>query len=182
MASVSRQGLFNAMDRVEFTLCKRCNRMVELPSIELFFRGISRLGNGLFWYSLMVLIALFDSSQGLYVAIHMIVVGILCLTIYKLLKNNMIRERPCITWKQIKQGTVALDVYSFPSGHTLHAVAFTTILLSYYPTLAWLVIPFTVLTMLSRIVLGLHYPSDVLIGAFIGGLIAYLSLLMPMAI
>ena len=71
---------------------------------------------------------------------------------------------------------VHLDRYSFPSGHPLHAVSFSILLVSYYPGLAWLVIPFVVLVALSRLVLGLHYISDVLAGGLIGALLATASL------
>jgi undecaprenyl-diphosphatase len=65
--------------------------------------------------------------------------------------------------------TVApLDKFSFPSGHTLHAVAFTTLAWHYHPLLGMALMPFTCVVALSRIVLGLHYPSDVLAGALIG--------------
>jgi len=58
--------------------------------------------------------------------------------------------------------TAKANRYSFPSGHTLHAIA-------------WMVMPFTFLVALSRVVLGLHYPSDVLAGALIGFSLAWLS-------
>jgi undecaprenyl-diphosphatase len=61
-----------------------------------------------------------------------------------------------------------LDRFSFPSGHTLHAVSFSTVALFYYPQLGWLLVPFTLLVAASRIVLGLHYPSDVLVASVIG--------------
>jgi len=70
----------------------------------------------------------------------------------------------------------ALDTFSFPSGHTLHAVAFTLVTLAYWPWLASLLVPFTLLTAASRVVLGLHYPSDVLAGALIGASVALASL------
>jgi undecaprenyl-diphosphatase len=71
-----------------------------------------------------------------------------------------------------------LDKFSFPSGHTLHAVVFSTVVLSYYPALSIVVLPFTVMVGLSRVVLGLHYPSDVLAGALIGAAIATVSFLL----
>jgi len=75
----------------------------------------------------------------------------------------------------VRAGAEPLDAFSFPSGHTLHAAAFSIIAISYYPALAWLLIPFSVLVALSRVVLGLHYPSDVLAGAALGAIIARVS-------
>jgi undecaprenyl-diphosphatase len=58
-----------------------------------------------------------------------------------------------------------LDRYSFPSGPTLHAVAFIVIACSYIPWLAVLLVPFAAAVALSRVVLGLQYPSDVATGS-----------------
>jgi undecaprenyl-diphosphatase len=71
-----------------------------------------------------------------------------------------------------------LDHYSFPSGHTLHAVSFTVVALNYYPRLALLLVPFTLLVASSRVALGLHYPSDVLAAAGMGLALAYAGILL----
>jgi undecaprenyl-diphosphatase len=69
-----------------------------------------------------------------------------------------------------------LDEFSFPSGHTLHAVSFTIVALGWFPLLAPLLVPFTALVAASRVVLGLHYPSDVIAAIGIGGMLGGISL------
>ena len=65
-------------------------------------------------------------------------------------------------------GERPLDHFSFPSGHTLHAVTLCILLGYVMPVLLWVMLPFTLLVAASRVILGLHYPSDVLAGALIG--------------
>jgi len=80
------------------------------------------------------------------------------------------------TGTSIRPLIAPLDEFSFPSGHTLHAVAFTVVALAYYPALAPLLLPFTASVAASRVVLGLHYPSDVLAATGIGITLATASL------
>jgi undecaprenyl-diphosphatase len=176
MASPKVTALFHRLDQLELSLCLFFNRASHRHVIERFFAVISRLGDGIFWYCLMLIFALVDYPNGIKAALHMGVMAILGLLLYKLTKGRMVRQRPSITWAQIRRGTAPLDLYSFPSGHTLHAVSFSIIAIFYYPFLAWLLVPFSVLIALSRVILGLHYPSDVAAGATIGGALALLSL------
>jgi undecaprenyl-diphosphatase len=105
----------------------------------------------------------------------MLAAGTLAVVLYKLVKRCAGRPRPCARIGIVRRCAEPLDEFSFPSGHTLHAVVFSAIALAYFPVLAFALVPFTVLTAISRVALGLHYPSDVVAGAAIGAGVALLS-------
>ena len=69
-----------------------------------------------------------------------------------------------------------LDLYSFPSGHTLHAFSFGIIAVHAFPQLGGIIVPFILLVAASRVLLGLHYPSDVVVGALIGTSLASITI------
>jgi undecaprenyl-diphosphatase len=99
------------------------------------------------------------------------------------LKRYTRRPRPFRTCPGVIAHLPPLDEFSFPSGHTLQAVGFTIVALAWYPALAPLLLPFTALVAASRVILGLHYPSDVLAALVIGSGLGALSLwLVPGAI
>ena len=104
------------------------------------------------------------------------ITGLIGVGVYKLLKNRLVRERPYVNHGDILCGTAPLDRYSFPSGHTLHAVSFTIMFAQVEPMLIPVILPFAILVAASRIVLGLHYPSDVVVGAVIGAVLASSSM------
>jgi undecaprenyl-diphosphatase len=137
---------------------------------------VSRLGDGVFWYTLMIVLLIEDGANALHPVLHMIAVGLLGTAIYKFIKGKTLRPRPFNVYPAIKCVGKTLDQFSFPSGHTMHAAAFSIVVLAYYPGLFWLVVPFAVLVGLSRPILGLHYPSDVLAGATLGAMLAGISL------
>lgn len=161
---------------LELDFCVLINHTFSAPLIQRFFAIISRLGDGVLWYVLMLCLPFMYGMQAIYVSLLMVAVGITNLLIYKIIKRKTERERPCMMSNEIQLGTAPLDHYSFPSGHTLHAVAFTIIATFYYPQLAWLLIPFASLVAISRVILGLHYPTDVIAGATIGTVIAILGI------
>lgn len=159
----------------DLALCVRCNHGVRIAAVRRVFRAVSRLGDGVFWYGLMLALLAAGGAQALLPVGHMAGIGFVCTLLYKWLKSKTSRPRPFAVENAVRAGAEPLDAFSFPSGHTLHAVAFSIIAIAYYPALAWLLVPFSVLVALSRVVLGLHYPSDVLAGAALGGSVAAAS-------
>jgi undecaprenyl-diphosphatase len=163
------------ISEAELPLCLLFNRVNHVNLVSRFFAVISRLGNGVFWYAIMAVLPVIYGISALWVSVHMLLVGVVALLIYKALKKATGRARPYQVNGNILQNVPALDLYSFPSGHTLHAFSFSVVLTHYYPEWGWLVWPFTLLVAFSRLILGLHYPSDVLVGAGIGLLVSLLS-------
>lgn len=161
-------ALVARMDKAEANLCRQFNAVVQRAGARRVFQVASRAGDGILWYALIAVLPLLYGRHGLLVALQMAASGLAGLILYRYLKRTFVRERPFITHQAITRAGEPLDRFSFPSGHTLHAVCFTIIAATAFPYLAAVLVPLTLLIALSRMVLGLHYPSDVLIGALIG--------------
>jgi undecaprenyl-diphosphatase len=136
---------------------------------------VSRVGDGWIWYAIIVCLPVAAGPTGTSASVRMIAVGAVNLIVYKIIKRWIARPRPYRTCPGIRACTRSLDEFSFPSGHTLHSAAFSLILTAYYPMFALFVWPLTVVIAVSRIVLGVHYPSDVIVGAVIGAVTAAVS-------
>jgi undecaprenyl-diphosphatase len=159
----------------EQAFCLRANRWGGRLAVRAVFGIASRLGDGVAWYALMAAFVLFGGERGLQAALHMAGVGVVAAGLYRSLKHWTRRPRPCASDARIRAWVAPLDEYSFPSGHTLHATSFSLVALAWYPALAPVLLPFAAAIAVSRVVLGVHYPSDVLAAAAIGAVLAFSS-------
>jgi undecaprenyl-diphosphatase len=168
--------MLSRMQAIDSALCVTVSQTSQYRLIREWFRIISRLGDGVFWYILMFAILVTQQADGIKPVLHMLAAGLSGTLIYKWLKHKTHRPRPYQVRQDVFLSGKPLDHFSFPSGHTLHAVAFGLVALFYFPVLAVVLIPFIVMVAMSRVILGLHYPSDVLAGAAIGYVIALISI------
>lgn len=176
MKASSLNAFIARVDAVEYGICRQLNRGASLPIPRRMFQMASRLGDGIIWYLLIFSLPALYGGPAAKPAVIMAFTGILGVVLYKLLKRVFVRERPFITHSSIYLAGAPLDRYSFPSGHTLHAVSFAWQASAHFPELAWVLVPLAALIAGSRVVLGLHYPTDVLVGALIGAALAELGM------
>ena len=177
MSQFKMNELFARADDLETRYCILLNSSSQRQFIKLFFRVVSRLGDGIFWYILAgFLTFLHADERGGVQALHILLTGLCGVLVYKFLKERLVRQRPFIKCDVIQQAAPALDRYSFPSGHTMHAVSFSIMFSYYLPEMSLRLSGDSQhLVALSRVVLGLHYPSDVLAGAILGATVSRLQ-------
>lgn len=162
--------------RLDLAATAGSNRVNRRRGWGRLFAVCSRLGDGWFWYALGASLLIVQGLAAAPVVGLMAVCGLSGSALYKLLKHGIRRPRPCDVHRELTLTVAPLDRFSFPSGHTLHAVIFAMIVTAHAPWLGWIVWPFTALVAASRLVLGLHYPTDVIAGAAIGSGMAWAGL------
>lgn len=146
------------------------------PWLDVFFTTITKLGNvGWFWIAVGILLLIIKRhrKEGATV-LFALLIGFIITNL--LLKNIVARPRP---YTMIEGLTILITEpsdYSFPSGHTCASVAAALTMLGISDRKIG--VPACILAVLigfSRLYIGVHFPSDVLIGAAIGAVSAFTS-------
>lgn len=154
----------------EYRLCHRLAEAVTTPSALVALRVVSRFGDWPMCALTGILLGLRFGPGALGLWALAALTGV---AVQKVLKLSARRPRPCQVAGGLPQRTSIPDVGSFPSGHTLHAVMAAITVGSLLPGLFAAFVLLAFLMGLSRVALGVHYPSDVLAGAVLGALAAW---------
>lgn len=142
--------------------------------IKGFFIIFTRIGDGLI-YPVFIVLSFSFSNLTLNYVLSFLLAFTVERILYFTIKNTMKRIRPFERLKINEIPVLPPDRYSFPSGHTSAAFLFAALVSFYFPSITFIVFIYAILVGLSRIILNLHYPTDVLIGSQLGISIAIIS-------
>ncbi|MPQ27031.1 phosphatase PAP2 family protein [Bacillus paralicheniformis] len=164
-------GIYNFECRIFLGM----NSLFHQKTLNRYFRSSTHLGGAFCTISACLSLLLFGSGSvraaGFASALALLVSHLQVMLIKKLYP----RKRPYLMLKETQVLQNPLKDHSFPSGHTTAAFSVITPLMIFFPILALLLIPVGISVGLSRIYLGLHYPSDVLAGTALGISVGTLS-------
>ena len=169
-------GMVKAINAIDMDWLHKCNKHVCNKPLTTFFRSISHTGDG-YLYVLMALIAIIHFDDTSISFLKVALVGFLFeIPSFMVLKNLLKRSRPYMVTKQCKPAVSPSDEFSMPSGHTAAAFLVAVVIAHFYSDYAIYAYLWATLIGFSRVFLGVHYPTDTIVGAALGCLCAVISI------
>lgn len=168
--------LWGFTERRDQRVMRRMNRWRAPRWIRFWMLAAARMGDGWLWYGLGLMLAVFGGPQR-FAAIGAASCSALAgVALFKGLKRLSHRPRPCEVEPHCWSRVLPPDRFSFPSGHTMTAFSIALVISYFYPSLEGPLMFLAFSIALSRIVLGMHFLSDVLAGMVLGVALACASL------
>ena len=161
---------------IDLAILKFFNLKIACGAFDFFFMGITDFHIWRWPIAVLIIILLWrgGAKARWMVLFALVTVAIIDPTVYYLWKPLFARLRPCheaaLAWLRTIDGCGGK--YGFPSSHAANTFGMAMLIGSFYKSARYYLYPIAILVSLSRIYLGVHYPSDVLGGAVYGMLVA----------
>ena len=157
--------------RRDYNLMRRANNWEAPQWIRFYAMAATRAGDGWLWFAIGLAVLFLGGSERFAALSAAGLSAVVSVLLFQWLKRFTGRRRPCEIEPHRWATLLPPDQFSFPSGHTMTAFAVAVSLSLFYPSImvGLLFCAFSIAA--SRILLGMHFLSDVMAGAIIGGLI-----------
>jgi undecaprenyl-diphosphatase len=152
----------------------RCFQRWSAPRwVQLWMLMATRGGDGWAWYTLGIAILIWGGRPRYAAVAAGSLASAAGIVIFRILKKKIGRQRPSCLESHCWASLLPPDQFSFPSGHSITAFAVAVPVALFYPSLSGVLLFCAVSVALSRLVLGMHFLSDVIAGSSIGAALGY---------
>ena len=149
-------------------LLKIFNHTIKCKPLDLIMPVFTYLGSLTFTILFCLSTFIYPNKNIRELGINASLTIILSTLIAQVIKTSVSRIRPFIKMPNLNIKKIGIDKYSFPSGHTTAAFSIAVSVALMYPGISSICISLATLVGISRMYLGVHYPSDVIVGILIG--------------
>ena len=168
--------LLQPIQQFDLSLFRWCMARRRRELLTAFGRAISKTADGWLYLVFLLVYGLMTWSTNARFLQLFAVAFVAERLIYLVLKNSCRRNRPADAISDFQSFIVPSDKFSFPSGHTSAAFLFTTLVASQLPVLLPFLLVWACCVALSRVFLGVHFPTDTVVGACLGSSVAFVVL------
>jgi undecaprenyl-diphosphatase len=167
--------MLGLITRGDHNVMRRANNWFAPRWVRAYAIASTRAGDGWLWYVMGLALLLFGGEHRLEAVGAASVSAAVSVLLFLCIKRIAGRPRPCQLEPHCWATLLPPDQFSFPSGHTMTAFAVIIPLSLFYPDLTPGLLFCALSVAISRILLGMHFLSDVVAGASIGAGIGYLG-------
>jgi undecaprenyl-diphosphatase len=166
-------GMFGYITRRDQRLMRRVNRWEAPRWVRRWMLAATRAGDGWLWWTVGAAVLVFGGPERFRAAAAAILAAGTGIVIFLRIKKATGRKRPCEYEPHCWADLLPPDQFSFPSGHTISAFSVAVSLSLFYPDVAPALLFCALSVAASRIVLGMHFLSDVVAGGALGTALAF---------
>lgn len=156
-------------------LMRRVHRWSAPQWVRMWMICATRGGDGWLWYVMGFAIVLFGGANRFVATGAAALATAIGIVLFLWLKRLTGRKRPCQLEPHCWARLLPPDQYSFPSGHSITAFAVAVPLSLFYSSLMVGLMFCALSVAISRVLLGMHFLSDVLVGSILGAAVGYWS-------
>lgn len=140
---------------------------IRCGALDIIMKFFTALGDsGAIW--LLFGIIFFFSRKYRKAGFDIIITVALCFAVNEILKRLLMRPRPFEVYKWLTVLIARPSSWSFPSGHSFVSFAAAYAYMCSIKKSGYIAYPVAALIALSRPYVGVHYPSDIVVGAILG--------------
>jgi undecaprenyl-diphosphatase len=172
---ISSKAVLSSLSAADHALMRRVNHWRAPRWIRWWMMASTKCGDGWFWAFCGVAVLASHEPESYAALLAAALAAATGVVSFIVLKRLVGRPRPCALEPHCWATLLPPDQFSFPSGHSITAFAVAIPLSYYFPPAAPVLLAFATSIALSRIILGMHFLTDVIAGSILGSLLGYLA-------